>query len=392
MKTSNPIGPSARMRARIASAAAVCTNAVWLRPARMAPDGRATDPSSRLGRVCPPRVRRVRGARRGAERGQSVPARVRRVPRRRGRRRGREPGRALVRRRRGRATRRGGARARGRGRTDADGRRSRRVGRSRAERRRAATCRADLAVVPLGRAPGGARAVRRTLLHDRGQRCRAARRRRRDCAHLVGPPGDLSRRGGTGRGQVVLADVVHGRPSGGWRQRRRGEGARVRVARPDAARGRDHAAARDGAGLMLRIVRVLAPNPSVYTLDGTNTWVIGADPSIVVDPGPPDPGHVEQIQADAGEVSAVLVTHDHEDHGEGAVAFGELVGAPVYAWRLKGSTRLTDGGRLKCAPFLTGGVQLTAGAAELVAAAISGHSPDPVAFYTPPPRALVRRY
>src|SRR5215471_21484804 len=37
MKTSNPIGPSACIRARIASAAAVCTDAVCLRPARMAP-------------------------------------------------------------------------------------------------------------------------------------------------------------------------------------------------------------------------------------------------------------------------------------------------------------------------------------------------------------------
>jgi len=92
---------------------------------------------------------------------------------------------------------------------------------------------------------------------------------------------------------------------------------------------------------MLRILRVLAPNPSIYTLEGTNTWVVGAEPSIVIDPGPPDPGHAEQVRAAAGDVSAVLVTHDHEDHGEGAVAFGELVGAPVYAWRLEGATRLT---------------------------------------------------
>src|SRR6476660_2118650 len=37
MNASNPIGPSARIRARIASATAVCTDAVWRRPARMAP-------------------------------------------------------------------------------------------------------------------------------------------------------------------------------------------------------------------------------------------------------------------------------------------------------------------------------------------------------------------
>jgi glyoxylase-like metal-dependent hydrolase (beta-lactamase superfamily II) len=128
---------------------------------------------------------------------------------------------------------------------------------------------------------------------------------------------------------------------------------------------------------MLRVVRVLAPNPSVYTLDGTNTWVVGADPSIVIDPGPPDPGHVEQIRRDAGDVAAVLVTHDHEDHAEGAVAFGELIGAPVYAWRLDGATRLTDGAR-----FTAGG------GVELVAVHGAGHSPDHVAFFEPTERAL----
>jgi len=128
---------------------------------------------------------------------------------------------------------------------------------------------------------------------------------------------------------------------------------------------------------MLRIVRVLAPNPSVYTLDGTNTWVVGSDPSIVIDPGPPDAGHVEQVRRDAGEASAVLVTHDHEDHGEAAVTFGELVGAPVYAWRLDGATRLIDG-----ATFTAGG------GVELIAIHGAGHSPDHVAFFEPAERAL----
>ncbi len=128
---------------------------------------------------------------------------------------------------------------------------------------------------------------------------------------------------------------------------------------------------------MLRIVRVLAPNPSVYTLEGTNTWIVGTEPSIVIDPGPPDPGHVEQIRTDAGTVSSVLVTHDHEDHGEGAVAFAELVGAPVYAWRLDGAMRLTDGAR-----FTAGG------GVELVAVHGAGHSPDHVAFFEPTERAL----
>jgi glyoxylase-like metal-dependent hydrolase (beta-lactamase superfamily II) len=70
------------------------------------------------------------------------------------------------------------------------------------------------------------------------------------------------------------------------------------------------------------------------------------------------------------------VTHDHEDHGEGAVAFGDLVDAPVFAWRLEGATRLTDGARF------------AAGGAELVGVHGAGHSPDHVAFFEPTERAL----
>jgi glyoxylase-like metal-dependent hydrolase (beta-lactamase superfamily II) len=117
-----------------------------------------------------------------------------------------------------------------------------------------------------------------------------------------------------------------------------------------------------------RVVRVLAPNPSVFTLDGTNTWVVGSDPSIVVDPGPAIEDHLEEVARVAGRVAAVLVTHDHEDHAEGAAAFGRLVGAPVHAWRLEGAERLRDGQRF------------AAGETELDAMHTPGHSADHVVF------------
>jgi glyoxylase-like metal-dependent hydrolase (beta-lactamase superfamily II) len=40
-----------------------------------------------------------------------------------------------------------------------------------------------------------------------------------------------------------------------------------------------------------RACNVLAPNPSLMTLDGTNTWVIaepGSSAVVVIDPGPDD--------------------------------------------------------------------------------------------------------
>jgi glyoxylase-like metal-dependent hydrolase (beta-lactamase superfamily II) len=128
---------------------------------------------------------------------------------------------------------------------------------------------------------------------------------------------------------------------------------------------------------MLRIVRVLAPNPSAYTLEGTNTWIVGEDPSIVIDPGPDDQGHLDEIARAAGPVAAVLVTHDHEDHAPGAAAFAERVKAPFHAFRLKGAEHLRDGQRFA-----------GSGGTEVVAEYTPGHSSDHVAFFVPSEGAL----
>jgi glyoxylase-like metal-dependent hydrolase (beta-lactamase superfamily II) len=127
---------------------------------------------------------------------------------------------------------------------------------------------------------------------------------------------------------------------------------------------------------MLRVVRVLASNPSVYTLEGTNTWVVGDGPMIVIDPGPDDAAHRRDVLAEAIEVAAVLVTHDHEDHAEGAAAFAERAGAPLWAWRLNGAAHLADGKR-----FAVPG-------AELTALHTPGHSADHVVFFEPDAGAL----
>jgi glyoxylase-like metal-dependent hydrolase (beta-lactamase superfamily II) len=120
---------------------------------------------------------------------------------------------------------------------------------------------------------------------------------------------------------------------------------------------------------MLAVVRVLAPNPSVYTLEGTNTWVVGDGPTFVIDPGPDLPEHLDDVAAAAGRVAAVLVTHDHPDHAPGAVAFAERVGAPLYALRLNGARRLRDRQSLRAGPL------------EVVAIATPGHTIDHVAFW-----------
>ena len=69
---------------------------------------------------------------------------------------------------------------------------------------------------------------------------------------------------------------------------------------------------------MRRLLR--APNPGPMTLEGTNTWLVGARRVLVVDPGPADDGHVDQVLAevarDGGRLGAVLLTHRHHDHSD----------------------------------------------------------------------------
>ena len=78
---------------------------------------------------------------------------------------------------------------------------------------------------------------------------------------------------------------------------------------------------------------LLAPNPGPMTLDGTNTWVLrapGTPTCVVVDPGPGHSGHLDAV-VEAGPVAAILLTHSHPDHSEGARALHERTGAPVAA-------------------------------------------------------------
>jgi glyoxylase-like metal-dependent hydrolase (beta-lactamase superfamily II) len=76
------------------------------------------------------------------------------------------------------------------------------------------------------------------------------------------------------------------------------------------------------------ILRIVAPNPGPMTLAGTNTYLYGADPCVVIDPGPDDAGHLEAVRTVAeerGGIGLVLLTHSHGDHAAGAERFDGVV-------------------------------------------------------------------
>ena len=96
------------------------------------------------------------------------------------------------------------------------------------------------------------------------------------------------------------------------------------------------------------IARVLAGNPGPFTLDGTNTWVVGRDPAYVIDPGPLLGEHVEAVAQETqrrGGLGGIALTHDHADHSEAVAALRRRAGpkAPVAAARGAVNVLLADG-------------------------------------------------
>ncbi len=78
---------------------------------------------------------------------------------------------------------------------------------------------------------------------------------------------------------------------------------------------------------------MLADNPGLLTLEGTNTWVLRgprSDELVVVDPGPDDDEHIARVAA-LGRVELVLISHRHGDHTDGIDKLVGLTGAPVRA-------------------------------------------------------------
>jgi glyoxylase-like metal-dependent hydrolase (beta-lactamase superfamily II) len=79
------------------------------------------------------------------------------------------------------------------------------------------------------------------------------------------------------------------------------------------------------------VTRVVAPNGGVMTGPGTNTYLIGSEELVVIDPGPDDESHTQAIVQAVGGRSLrwILCTHTHVDHSPGAVRLQRRTGAPI---------------------------------------------------------------
>ncbi|MEV6489211.1 MBL fold metallo-hydrolase [Actinoplanes sp. NPDC051633] len=118
-----------------------------------------------------------------------------------------------------------------------------------------------------------------------------------------------------------------------------------------------------------------APNPGPMTLDGTNTWLLRTPRggAVVIDPGPQDDEHLAAI-AERAPIAAILITHGHFDHVEGAGKLSRLVGgAPVRA--------VDPQHCVNSAPLTPGVVE--EGGLSIEVLATPGHTHDSVCFVIP---------
>ena len=125
--------------------------------------------------------------------------------------------------------------------------------------------------------------------------------------------------------------------------------------------------------------RLLAPNPSMMTGPGTNTYLIGSNEVAVLDPGPVIASHIEKIQEVAvAPIRWVMVTHTHPDHSPAARELAmqtgaELIGSPPPETQHQDTTFAPD-------RVLEDGERLTIDGIELEAVHTPGHASNHVCY------------
>lgn len=124
------------------------------------------------------------------------------------------------------------------------------------------------------------------------------------------------------------------------------------------------------------VERILAPNPSLYTGPGTNTYLLRSGSEVLVlDPGPIIDTHAAAIVAatEGATVVGVVATHTHPDHAPLANPLAAQLGdVPVFGYErgpsFEPDIRVADGASIRF------------GTEEITAVHTPGHTPDHLCF------------
>ncbi|MFB3049966.1 MAG: MBL fold metallo-hydrolase [Acidimicrobiia bacterium] len=125
----------------------------------------------------------------------------------------------------------------------------------------------------------------------------------------------------------------------------------------------------------MRIERILAPNPSIYTGPGTNTYLIEqAGEALILDPGPVNESHRQAIHLALTDHTpvGVVATHTHPDHAPLSNPLAAELEVQVFGF--------ATGPEFKPDVFLADSDAVPVGDTGIVAVHTPGHTADHLCF------------
>jgi glyoxylase-like metal-dependent hydrolase (beta-lactamase superfamily II) len=133
--------------------------------------------------------------------------------------------------------------------------------------------------------------------------------------------------------------------------------------------------------------RVVANNPGLMTGPGTNTYLVGIDEVVVIDPGPDKGKHVDAIIGASmrERVRWVVLTHTHPDHWPAAAKLQKKTGAQLAAFS---PFPKADDVNLKLDVVLKDGDAIDGTEFRLEALHTPGHAPNHLCFWLEEERVL----
>jgi glyoxylase-like metal-dependent hydrolase (beta-lactamase superfamily II) len=135
--------------------------------------------------------------------------------------------------------------------------------------------------------------------------------------------------------------------------------------------------------------RLVAPNASPFTFNGTCTYVVGEGAVAIIDPGPDDDSHLKALLAavEGEKVETILVTHTHRDHSVGvkrlrAATGARVVGASPFTPHGDGTAGLDSAHDRDYSPdaVLADGERLQGAGYSIEAVATPGHCSNHLCF------------
>ncbi len=135
--------------------------------------------------------------------------------------------------------------------------------------------------------------------------------------------------------------------------------------------------------------RLVAPNASPFTFNGTCSYIVGKARVAIVDPGPDDDLHLAALltAVDGERVETILITHTHRDHSPGArklsgATGARVVGAAPFTPRGDGSAGLDSAHDRDYAPdvILADGERWQGAGYTMEAIATPGHCANHLCF------------